>query len=71
MGNCTLTKTSFAFYLKIVNTFFQKDVCILKQIVQGTQKWHWNFSRPSSFYVMDQNSYNFVLISNSRTAWPT
>ena len=25
-------------------------------IVQETQKWHWNFSRSISFYVMDQNS---------------
>ena len=40
----------FVCYLKIINTFFLKNnVCILKQIVQGTQKWHWNFSRPSGF----------------------
>ena len=31
---------SFALYLKIVNTFVQNNVCILKQIVQGAQKWH-------------------------------
>ena len=32
---------------------------------------HWNFSRPNSFEVMDQNSENDVWINNSRTAWPT
>ena len=36
-------------YLKIINTFLKNNVCILKQIVQGNQKWHWNFSRPSGF----------------------
>ena len=25
---------------------------------QGTQKWHWNLSRPSGFKVTDQNSEN-------------
>ena len=39
----------FVCYLKIVNTFLNNNVGIYKQIVQGTQKMHWNFSRPSSF----------------------
>ena len=30
-----------------------------------------NFSRPSGFQVMDQNSQNNILINNLRTAWPT
>ena len=40
--------------------FFSSNVSILVQIVRGTQKWHWNFSRPSSFKVMGQNSQNIV-----------
>ena len=50
---------------------FRKKTCILKSVVQGTQKWHWNFSWPSGFYVMDQNSQNNVLINNTRTVWRT
>ena len=30
----------FVLYLKIVDTFLQNNVCILQQIIQGTQKWH-------------------------------
>ena len=52
--------TCFVCYLKIINTF-----------VPVTQKWHWNFSRQSCFWVMDHNSQNIVLINNSRTAWST
>ena len=50
-GNCTPNQklACFALYLKIVTTFLQNNVYILKQIVQGTQKWHWNFSRQSNF----------------------
>ena len=36
-------------HLKIVNTFVQNNVYILKQFVQGTQKWLWNFSWPGGF----------------------
>ena len=43
----------------------------LQQIVQVTQKWHWNLSRPSGFQVMDQNIQNIVMINNSKTARPT
>ena len=25
----------------------KNNICILKQVVQGTQKWHWNFSSPN------------------------
>ena len=49
----------------------KNNVCILKRIVQGTQKWHWHSSRPSSLNIMDQNSENTVLINNSRTIKPT
>ena len=35
-----------ALYLKIVNILVQNNVYVLKQIVQETQKWHLNFSRP-------------------------
>ena len=35
-----LKSASFVCYLKIINTFLKSNVCILKQIVQGTQKWH-------------------------------
>ena len=61
----------FVLYLKIINTFLKSNVCTLTEIVQGTQKWHWNFSRPSGFQVMDQNSQNIDIVNNSRTAWPT
>ena len=37
----------FMLYLKIINKFLKNKVCILHKIVQGTPKWHWNFSRPS------------------------
>ena len=30
----------FVLYLKIINTFLKNNVCILKKIVQETQKWH-------------------------------
>ena len=30
----------FTLYLKIINTFLTNTIYILKQIVQGTQKWH-------------------------------
>ena len=30
---------------------YSKNICILKQTVQGTEKLHWHSSRPSSFYV--------------------
>ena len=45
----------FVLCLKIIHTFLKNDI-VLKQIVQGTQKGHWNFSRPSHFRVVDQNS---------------
>ena len=32
--------TCFVCYLKIVNTVSKNIIHILKQIVQGTQKWH-------------------------------
>ena len=50
-GNCTPNQklVCFVLCLKIINTFLENNICILTQIVQGTQKWHWNFSRPSSF----------------------
>ena len=28
----------FVCYLKIINTFLKNNICILKQIVQGTKK---------------------------------
>ena len=48
-GYCTpnLKLVCFVWYLKIINTFLKNNACILKQIVQGTQKWHRNFSRLS------------------------
>ena len=66
-GFCTPNQklTCFVLYLKIINTFLKNNLGILKQIVQRTQKWHWNFSRPSAFLAMDQNSQNI------KTRWPT
>ena len=57
----------FVLYLKIINTFLENNICILKQIVQETQKWNWSFSKPSSFKLWNK----IVLINNSRTAGPT
>ena len=41
-GLCThnLQLTCFVCYLKIINTFLKNNTHILKQIVQGIQKWH-------------------------------
>ena len=61
----------FVCYIKIINTFSKNNACIFKWIIQGSQKWHWNFSRPSSFKVTDQTSQNNVLINNSRNGWST
>ena len=63
----------FVCYLKIFNTFFffENDRIILMQIIWGTQigiKIYWWAER---FSVIDQNMFNFVLINNSRTIWPT
>ena len=30
----------FVSYRKIMNTFLKNNIRVLKQIVQGTQKWH-------------------------------
>ena len=57
---CTCTPNQklacFVLFLKIINNFLKNDIGIvkfLKQILQGTQIWHWNFSRPNGFYVRD------------------
>ena len=39
----------FVLYLKIINTFLKNDISILKQFIQGTQTWHWKFSRQGVF----------------------
>ena len=44
---------------------------LIENCSRNSKKWHLNFSRPSGFYVIDQNSKNVVWINNSRTAWPT
>ena len=43
--------SSFVCYLKIMKTFLKSNICILQQIVKGTQKLHWHFSRPSGFWI--------------------
>ena len=50
-GYCTSYQklACFVLYLKIINNFLKNKVCILSKMVQGTQNWHWNFSRPSGF----------------------
>ena len=64
-GNCTPNRkwACFVVYLKIIHTLLENDMFISKQIVQGTQIWHWNFSRLSGFCLMDQNSQNIVFIN--------
>ena len=68
-GYCTPNQklACFVCYLKIINTFLKNNICIWKQIAQGTQ----NRIEILIGEVMDQNSQNIVLIKNSRTAWPT
>ena len=58
-GYCTpkLKLACFVCYLKIMTTFLKNNVSIVKQIVQGTQKWHWNLSRPSSFLSYGSKQY--------------
>ena len=34
---------------KLSILFLKNDICILKQIVQGTEKWNGNYSRPAVF----------------------
>ena len=53
---CVLSKNYHHFFLK-------NNVCILKQVVQGISKLHWNFISPSGFKLS--------LTNNSRTDWPT
>ena len=58
----------FVHCLKIIKIFGKNNISILKQIVWETQKWHYNFSRPSSCRVIDQNNILNVLSYNPRTA---
>ena len=54
-GYYTLNFCMLVCCLKIINTLLKNNECILKQIVQRTQKWHWNLRRPSSLsYCFDQ-----------------
>ena len=46
--------------LKIVNTLLQNIVYILKQIVQGTQKWHWNFKSQACFFFFPFFFFLFI-----------
>ena len=50
-GYCTSYQKSacFVLYLKIINNLLKNKVCILLKMVQRTQKWYWNFSRPNRF----------------------
>ena len=58
-GNCTSYQilACFVLYLKIINTLFLKNNI---STVLGNQKWHRNFSTPSSFKILDQYSQNIV-----------
>ena len=57
-GYCTPNQklARFVLNLKIINTFLKTIICISKQIVQGTQKWHWNFSRLSGLSYRSKQS---------------
>ena len=46
---------------KLSILFLKLSISILKQIVWETQEWHWNFSRPSDSWVIDQNIILHVL----------
>ena len=58
-------------YLKIINTFLKNNMCILKQIIQGTKNGIEILVGQIVFKVMDQNNQNIALISYSRITWPT
>ena len=47
--------------------FLQSNVHILKQIIQETQKWHWNFLGQNGFEVMNKYSLNIVLINTQES----
>ena len=60
----------FVFYFKITNIFLKINTCILHQIVQGTDTWIWNLSRPNSFkFWIKTVKMLFSSISKPRTAW--
>ena len=69
-GHTKQNLSKFRWLSQTFKHFFEKHG-ILKKIVWETQKLHWNFSTPHSSWVMGQNVQNIVLISNSRTPWPT
>ena len=58
----------FCFFFFFFFFFLKNELCMLYKIVQGTQKWHWSFSRPSG---RSKQSKCCFWINNSRTAWPT
>ena len=70
-GKMHLSQKCFVLYPKITCPFVKNINCVLiKQIVQGTQKWHWNFRevKHCSFQVTcKKNTVNIdTLISLSQ-----
>ena len=67
-GYCTLNLklACFVCHIKIINTFFENNACILNIVkvnVQGYQKWHWKFSRPSIFLKLWIKTVKIVFCS--------
>ena len=61
--NCTPDQ-NWARFVSNLSTLLEQA---FKQIVWKTQKWHYNFSRSNSTWVIDQNSILHVYINNLRT----
>ena len=68
----------FAIYLKFINTFLKKNVCILKQIFKEIKKQNKTkhdigilIGQAVFKLWIKQSHFFFFLINNSKTAWPT
>ena len=57
--------------LPLISNNIMGKINFLKQIFWETQQLHWNFSRPSNYWVIDQEVKNTIWINKSRTAWLT
>ena len=61
-----------ALYLKIINTFFEKNnICIYSKLSKELKNGIEISVGQSVFKIMDQNSQNVIWINNSWTVWPT
>ena len=56
-GNCTPSQnlTGIVSYIQIINTVLKYNISILKWLAWETQDWHWNLTRTSGSWYIDQN----------------